>query len=295
MTMRAFSTQPLWDALETQGLGRGDEHHRAFAGMDQAARDEFADEAAAELAQGSSDPRLVELLALVGTPRAFAAVDRALSGPSLVATAAARALWKAVKDARALPVLAGVARVGVPLAVEAAVPGLLEIGSADALEVVAEVIGATDAAAQTLAIDLLFGHLGLERYDRIATGPVWRLRLGLTSRFESVRRASLERLREIIALRLANADDDALGIVASEQELSPDMLKLVRAVRDPTQPFDPSALDAVQGDERAWAVDLAMKALERGEARGEAALVRLGGARADLALADHRAARVRPS
>ena len=161
MTMRAFATQPVWEALEAQALGRGDAHHEAFAALDAAARAEFVEEAAIDLARGVDDPRLVELCSLVGTSAAYAAIDHALSGPALTSVAAARALWKAIKDPRALPVLAQVARIGVPFAVEAAVPGLLEIGSAAALEVVVEVIGATDGAAQVLAIDLLFMHLSL--------------------------------------------------------------------------------------------------------------------------------------
>jgi len=294
MTMRAFATQPVWEALEAQALGRGDAHHQAFAALDTAGRAEFVEEAAIELARGVDDPRLVELCALVATPAAYAAIDQALSGPPLTSVAAARALWKAVKDVRALAVLARVGRVGAPLAVEAAVPGLLEIGSAAALEVVAEILGATDGAAQVLAIDLLFMHLGLERYDRIPTGPVWRLRLGLSSRLTSIRAAALTRLRELIGLRLGGADDGQLGIVAVAHDLSPEMLTIVRAVRDPSKGFEEAALDALQGDEREWAVDLAMKAVERGEARGGAALARLGGARATMALEDLQAGRLRP-
>lgn len=309
-------------------MGRSDAHQLAFAELTPEVQKEFIGEAILALSQGSSDLRLIELLAQVEDPLAWLAIEKSLTGPPHVAVAAARALWKSTRDLRAFSVFSTIVNAylymekkswipsllmadfpeafdlvkkahSVPctttsLCVEQAVDGLLEIGSPEALSVVIQVIEARDGILQMLAMDGLFKQLRLDCYDWVSTSPVWSLRLRLTSRFQTVRKNAIQRLFEIVSLRKTGADDLALDVIPKQTATTSEMQTLLENGRDASKPFDVLALNAVQGDERIWAIEIAMKALERDEIRGEVALKHLGGPLADLILGDYHAGRMRP-
>ena len=263
---------------------------------DPAEKDQATDALIAKLKAPTEDPRLVDALATLRTPAALDALTWASrSAPTLTRARAARRLWTIRRDPNAVANLQAVARLDADIVAEEVLPALLEIGSDDALDVAMNMVASSARrSVQASALHAISLHYGFEPYEQIATGPVWDLTLGVTSRFPSVRARSIDHLRDLVAKRRMGADDAALGIACQAEDWSNELGEIVAASQDATRPFDDAALTALEGGERAWAVNLVMRSLERGEARAEKALETLGGERAKLALADWRAGNLDP-
>jgi hypothetical protein len=277
------------DALDLDALGEL---------TDDDERGEAVTLAAERLDAGTDDPRLVDALATLGTPEALDALARvAARGPVISRARAARRLWTLKKDTDAVKHLrAAVADSDSQLVAEEALPALLEIGSDEALNVVVEMIADTAVPeVRTMAISALMVHLGVDAYERVPTGALWTLRLGLTSRFPSVRAGAVDDLRDLVKRARGGADAKKLGVVAQAGGFSAGMSEVLKASQDPSASFDDDTLAALEDGEHDWAVDLVIRSLERGEKRAEAALKTLGGERAKRALADAAAGRKDPA
>ncbi|PKM03138.1 MAG: hypothetical protein CVV17_04790, partial [Gammaproteobacteria bacterium HGW-Gammaproteobacteria-7] len=162
---------------------------------DPAEKTQATDALAAKLKAPTEDPRLVDALATLRTPAALDALTWASrSAPPLTRARAARRLWTIRRDPNALANLQAVARLDADIVAEEVLPALLEIGSDEALDVaMSMVVSSARRSVRASALHAISLHYGLEAYEHIATGPVWDLTLGVTSRFPSVRARSLDR------------------------------------------------------------------------------------------------------
>jgi hypothetical protein len=242
------------------------------------------------------DPRIVDALAEIATPKAWADIERTFtSGWGSAQIHAAMWLWLRKKDARVVPQLRSLALSNpkAPSFVTEIVVELERIDTTAADDAMVEILAAaTDPAVTSAATDRIFARHKWDQWEQPGL-PIFTLRSGLTSIFPSVRANAIDELRRLIAEQRAGKDDARLGIVgqALAQKSAALQQVLALAFDDKAPVPDNATLDQLQGGERDWAIDLLLGRLEQNDARVIPALQHMGGERVRLALSDHQAGR----
>jgi hypothetical protein len=242
------------------------------------------------------DPRIVDALVEIDTPKAWADVESAFSsGLGSAQIHAAMWLWLRKKDPRVVKQLRSLALSNpkAPSFVTEILLALERIETPEADDAMVDILAASsDAGVTTAATDRIFVRHKWDQWEQPGL-PIFTLRSGLTSIFPSVRANAIAELRRLIAEQRAGKDDAQLGIVGQAMAQKSAALQSVLAVAfDDKAPIpDNATLDQLQGGERDWATDLLLGRLEQSDARVVPALQHLGGERVRLALGDHQAGR----
>ena len=255
-------------------------------------RETFAAELRRRLAAGTDDPRLVDALIEVGGNRAFVDLAAIASGAMTVtATRAARRLAVIRRDRAMRQRLGELLATGGSFIVSEALAGLLEAGGDLANPtIVAALAKQPSFEIRARLVEALFAQTGIGAFCHVGS-VAFTVELGVLSAFQTVRAEATRTLLGWVE-RLARGESlRAIGVEGPAPVISAAADALYDAIRSSAQPaLDESALDALAGGERAWIVDVIGGALEDGDPRAEAALRRLGGARAEAMLRDHPAA-----
>ncbi len=242
------------------------------------------------------DPRVVDALAELDTPKACADVERAFTSSwGSAQIHAAMWLWMRNRDPRVVPQLRSLAANNpkAPSFVTEIVLALERIDSDEADDAMIEILATTtDAGVTSSTTDRIFVRHKWDQWEHPGS-PIFTLRCGLTSIFPSVRAKAIDELRSLVAQQRAGKDDRQLGVVGHElAHRSPVSQQVVAVAFDDHAPIpDNTMLDQLQGGERDWAADILLGRLEQGDTRVIPRLQHLGGARVQLALADHQAGR----
>ena len=296
-----MSDPSAWERF-TASVDRGVQGRADLESFDLTALRELDDgqrERARQLLAGKlddGDPRVVDALAELRTPKAWADVERAFTeswGSAQIH--AAIWLWLRDKDARVVPQLRALAASNgkAPSFVIEIVTALERIDTAEADDAMVDILAAsTDRGLTSVATDRIFARHHWDEWEQPGF-PIFTLRSGLTSTLPSVREQALAELRGLIARQRAGEDDVQLGITAQELGApSPELRQLLAVALDGAKPLpDRAAIARLQGPERVWAADLLLKRLEQSDERVIPALLEIGGERARLALADYQAHR----
>jgi hypothetical protein len=259
--------------------------------------DDLEREKARQLLAGKlddGDPRIVDALAEIDRPKAWADVERAFTSSwGSAQVHAAMWLWMKSRDPRVVPQLRSLALSNpkAPTFVIEILLALERIDTNDADDAMVEVLAkATDAGVTSSATDRIFVRHKWDQWEHTGA-PIFTLRCGLTSIFPSVRAAAIDQLQALIAGQRSGSDDNALGIVGQElAQKSAAMQSVLQVAYDDNAPIPANTvLDQLQGGERAWATDILIGRLEQKDQRVVPALQHLGGERVKLALADNQA------
>ncbi len=244
---------------------------------------------------GESDPRIVDALAMIDTPKAWGDVERAFNtayGSALVH--AAMRLWRRNKDPRVVPKLHTLAlnNPDAPIFVIEVLQALAEIPGDEVDDILVEALTTTKQPRVSLtARQLLYLRNNWSQWEHEGS-PLFALTCGLRSTFPSIRDKAFEQLRDLERRKRAGESDAQLGLVAQPLgQRSAALDAVVQLAFHPEAAPVPgdTTLDQLQGGERLWAIDLLVARLEQGDARVIPALQHLGGERPLLALADHAA------
>jgi hypothetical protein len=285
-----------------ESLDRGVTGRESLASLDLVALRELDDlereKARQLLAQhlDDGDPRIVDALAELDRPKAWADVERAfVNGWGSAKVHAAMYLWMRQRDPRVVPALRDLVKSNpnAPTFVIEVLAALGRIEGTDADEAILEAFASTHLRVVGAAADVIFTRHKWDQYEHEGA-PIFTLRCGLTSSFPSVRAQAMDELRALLQRKQAGESDAQLGIVAGPLPArSPVLQELTRlAFQGTSQPVpDNQALDTLSGGERDWAIDLLLGRLEADDRRVIPALTHLGGERVRLALADHQAGR----
>lgn len=244
---------------------------------------------------GKEDPRVVDALMTLGTVSAWEAIARAATGaaPPITQMRAMRRLAQQGRNHVGANEWAELAeRYDQGVAASEWVAGLFELANPSADAVLLDRLRRTETIrVRTLVIEALWRRY---RFPTQAgnTSAAWILRLGLTSRWPSVRADACRELERVMEQIQAGETLEALEIAARGEPES-DLLKQFRTTReDAAAAYDLAQVNKLKDKERAWAVDLLLRSLYSGDARAEGALEILGGTRAALGLSDWRAGRI---
>lgn len=290
-----------WDRF-VESLERGVTSREDLESLDLAALRQFDDvqrERARQLLApkiADGDPRIVDALAELDTPKAWADVERAFTSSwGSAQVHAARWLWMRKRDPRVVPELRKLAadNPNAPTFVIEVVLTLERVDTDEADDAMIEILANTkDAGVTSSTTDRIFVRHKWDQWEYPAS-PIFTLRCGLTSIFPSVRSEAIGELRKLVAEQRAGKDDSQLGVVGQElQQRSPTLEKVLALAFDDKAPIpDNTTLDQLTGGERDWGVDLLLGRLEQGDTRVIPGLQQLGGARVKLALADQQAGR----
>ena len=241
---------------------------------------------------GNGDPRMIDALAEIDSPKAWADIEHAFTSSwGSEQVHAAMWLWMKKRDSRVVPKLRSLALSNpkAPSFVTEIVLTLERIETDDADDAMIDILAAsTDAGVTSSTTDRIYVRHKWDRWEYPAS-PIFTLRCGLTSIFPSVRARAIDELRDLVRQQRAGKDDAQLGVVGQElAQRSPALQQVLAIAFDDKAPVpDNAILDQLQGGERAWAIDLMLGRLEQGDARVIAGLQHLGGERVKLALADH--------
>ena len=290
-----------WDRF-VESLERGVTSREDLESLDLTALRQFDDvqrERARQLLApkiADGDPRIVDALAELDTPKAWADVERAFTSSFGSAQIhAAMWLWMRKRDPRVVPQLRSLAASTpkAPTFVTEIVLALERIETDEADDAMIEILANTkDAGVTSSTTDRIFVRHKWDQWEHPGS-PIFTLRCGLTSIFPSVRSKAIDELRALVAQQRAGKSDAQLGIVGQELPQRSAALQEVLAIAfDDKAPIPGNAtLDQLQGGERDWGIDLMLGRLEQGDARVIPGLQHLGGDRVQQALADHQAGR----
>ncbi|MCA9566121.1 MAG: hypothetical protein KC561_21645, partial [Myxococcales bacterium] len=161
------------------------------------------------------DPRVIDALVQIGTESAWTVIDEAANNaPPITRLRALRRLSAAGRRQDILGDVASIARNhDASMAAEEYLSALLDLASDEADDVMVDLLDkTTNRSVRTMVVTALFRRFDLDKYEEVATGPVWHLRMGLTAPFPSVRSQALDELRELIDKRRAGKTDKELGL-----------------------------------------------------------------------------------
>ncbi|HEY2743085.1 MAG TPA: HEAT repeat domain-containing protein, partial [Polyangia bacterium] len=266
-----------WDRF-VASLERGVTSREDLESLDLAALRQFDDvqrERARQLLTAKlsdGDPRIVDALAELDTPKAWTDVERAFTSSwGSAQVHAAMWLWMRRRDPRVVPQLRSLALSNpkAPTLVTEIVLALERIDTNEADDAMVEILATTnDAGVTSSTTDRIFVRHSWDQWDNPGA-PIFTMRCGLTSIFPSVRAKALDELRALIAEQRAGKSDVQLGIDSKGvQQRSPAMQQVFATAVDANAPIPPDAtLDQLQGGERDWGIDMLLGRLERGEAR----------------------------
>ena len=290
-----------WDRF-VESLDRGVTSRGDLESLDLAALRQFDDvqrERARQLLApriADGDPRIIDALAELDTPKAWADVERAFASSwGSAQIHAGMWLWMRKRDPRVVPQLRSLAlnNPKAPSFVTEIVLALERIDTVEADDAMIDVLATTsDSGVTSSTTDRIFVRHKWDQWEHPGA-PMFTLRCGLTSVFPSVRAKAVDELRSLVAQQRAGKDDTQLGVVGQElAQRSPALEKVLAIAFDDKAPIpDNATLDQLQGGERDWAVDLMLGRLEQGDARVVPGLNHLGGDRIQTALADYQAGR----
>jgi hypothetical protein len=282
---------PARSAQEASAFDEG-----ALSALDSGGRQAALALVVARLSAGDLNPRLVEVLATLGTPEALEALRAVAFVPAAEASqASVTAAWRLrllASDGDALRTLAEVVAADVAPTLRLAAMAALD-GAPDALVLpsVKRALHADDRAVRSAAWERISQRLGLTAHDR-AGGALFHLSFGLMSRFPSVRTEAQGALDAALARLDAGATPESLGWAAGAPKLSEQLVRFrsTLGIFAPA-PLDGSTfalelLDALVGPERDYAADLLIGRLDAGYLAAADGLARLGTPRARAALSD---------
>jgi hypothetical protein len=254
-----------------------------------------------EVKLGDGDPRIVDALAAIDSAKSWADVERAFNtefGSALIH--AGMQLWRKNQDPRVIPRLKTEVfnNPDAPTHVIEALLALAKIPGEEVDDILVEALTTSKQPRVVIAArEQLYYRLKWSQWEHEGS-PLFSLTMGMRSPYPSVRNQSFDQLRDLVRRKRAGETDAQLGLVAQPlpQQRSPELLSLLQlAFRPAAAPLpDVAAIDALQGGERVWAVDLLLARLEQGDTRVIPLLERLGGDRIQMALDDHRAGRKIP-
>jgi hypothetical protein len=296
-----MSEASAWDRF-VASVDRGVQSREDLESFDLTALRELDDiqrERARQLLAGKlddGDPRVVDALAELRTPKAWDDVERAFTASwGSAQVHAAVWLWMRNKDSRVVPQLKALAarNANAPTLVTEIVGALERIETPDADDAMVDILAASkDRGVASATTDRIFARHKWDQWEQPGF-PIFTLRCGLTSMFPSVRSQAIAELKALEQRQHGGEDDVQLGVTG--QELGPHSATLQQVLAmalDASKPVpDNAAIDGLQGPERVWAADLLLKRLEQSDARVVPALLLIGGERARLAMADYQANR----
>lgn len=233
-----------------------------------------------DLLRAHGDTRAVGALAALGTPTALAAIREALSSPRAeMVASAAHALARVDPDAA----LRGARHALQSPDSSTRATAVQALRSLDGHAGEAALLAAIDDGADNvriLATEGIFDLYGLRppQGRGRGLGLLW---MRLTSNIRAIRRAALAELTPLLAQLKQGRTAEELGLAAEPDEPSPALeryLKSWRAEPDAAGTgldLDLEALDALTGDERAWAELSLLDSLDRLDPRVPRALVHI--------------------
>lgn len=296
-----MANSPAWDRF-VESLNRGVTSRADLEALDLAALrqlDDLERERARQLLApklSDGDPRIVDALAELDTPKAWADVERAFTSSwGSAQIHAAMWLWMRKRDPRVVPQLRSLALSNpkAPTFVTEIVLALERIDTPEADDAMVDILAtSTDAGITSATTDRIFVRHKWDQWENPGL-PIFTLRCGLTSIFPSVRAAAVDELRNLIVQQRSGKDDSQLGIAGQQlAQKSPALQQVLAIAFDDKAPIpDDATLDQLQGGEHDWAIDLLLGRLEQNDARVIPALQHLDGDRVRLALADNQAGR----
>lgn len=288
-----------WDRFK-DSLDRGVTSREDLESLDLTALSELNDleqERARQLLSAKvdgSDPRIIDALALIDTPKAWADIEQAfLTGYGSALVHAAKWLWQRNKDPRVVPMMKqeALGHPNAPSYVMLVLALLAEIPGDDIDDTLIEVVTTQPEEIADRARGYLYVRFNWSHWAREGS-PLFAITCGMRSNFPSVRKKAFEQFFDLVKRHRAGESDAQLGIVAQPLDnRSPELMELLQlAFRGDPVP-DVTTIDKLQGGERVWAIDLLIARLEQKDTRVIPLLQHLGGERIQLALDDHNAGR----